>query len=100
MKLFKKKNPIDWNLDYEFICWLNKNLKQYYKKASKYVDLTFHHFTYQGQTFNQAELILILIEITDDLKEDYFSYGFDKDVERKVNVMLDIFKLIFPSLWW
>lgn len=100
MKLFKKKNPIDWNLDYEFICWLNKNLKQYLKNASKHVDLTFHKFNYKGKTYNQSELITILIAITDDLRENYFDYAFDKDVQRKANDMLDIFKLIFPSLWW
>ena len=26
----QKRTPIDWNLDYELIEWLNKNLKVFY----------------------------------------------------------------------
>lgn len=96
----QKRTPIDWNLDYELIVWLNKNLKVFYENASEVVDLTFHKFMYKGKEYTQEQLILKLIDITNYLKKEYFNIIKPKVVIRKTKEMFDILKLIFFTLWW
>ena len=94
------KTPIDWNLDYELIVWLNKNLKEYYNNASEVVDLTFHKFKYKKKEYTQEQLIEKLIDITNYLKKEYFFTKQPKKIISKVKEMFDILKLIFFTLWW
>ena len=65
----KKETPIDWNLDYELIVWLNKNLKVYYENANEVVDLTFHKFKYKSKEYTQEQLVLKLIDISNRIDE-------------------------------
>ena len=96
----QKRTPIDWNLDYELIVWLNKNIKEYYNNASEAVDLTFHKFIYKRKEYTQEQLIEKLIDITNYLKKEYFNLIEPKVVIRKTKEMFDILKLIFYTLWW
>lgn len=96
----EKETPIDWNLDYELIVWLNKNLKVYYENANEVVDLTFHKFKYRGKEYTQEQLIKKLIDTTDFLKKNYYILDNPKKIIRKTKEMFDILKIIFFTLWW
>lgn len=96
----ERETPIDWNLDYELIVWLNKNLKTYYENANEVVDLKFHKFMYKGKEYTQEQLIEKLIDTTDYLKKNYYVLDNPKKIINKTNEMFTILKKIFYTLWW
>ena len=98
--LFKKKTPIDWNLDYEFIEWLNKWFKEYRKNAIKVVDLEYRIYEYQGKELTQLQIIDRIIALTDILTNDEHYFGFDEEDIQRVDEIFDLFKLVFWSMWW
>lgn len=100
LEQLKKRVPIDWNLDYELIEWLNKNLKVFYENANEIIDLKYHKFKYKGKNYTQEKLIEKLIEITDYLKKDYYEVKEPQKIIDNVNEMFDILNLIFFTLWW
>lgn len=87
-----------WNLDYEFIKWVNSRFKKYKEKASKIVDLEFHRFEYEGKEYTQLELLDKVIKLSNEyidtnlLSEDKLNSIKDE--------IFDIFKLIFWTMWW
>lgn len=87
-----------WNLDYEFIKWVNSRFKKYKEKAGKIVDLEFHRFEYEGKEYTQLELIDKVIKLSNEyidtnlLSEDKLNSIKDE--------IFDIFKLIFWTMWW
>jgi hypothetical protein len=87
-----------WNLDCEFIKWVNSRFKKYKEKASKIVDLESHRFEYEGKEYTQLELIDEIIK----LSNEYIDAGLLS--EDKLNSIkdeiFDIFKLIFWTMWW
>ena len=87
-----------WNLDFELIKWLNEHLKVYYRDAVQNMDLGYYKFKYHKQEYTQEQLIVRLIEITDKLKETYFTIN--EDVVELMDEMYDLLKLIHWSLWW
>lgn len=91
-----------WNLDYYLIKWLNEHLKVYLKDANDFVDLTVHRFEYQGKEYTQLELLNKLITVTDELLSDYDDslVNHYEKVEKQVDEMYDILKLLHWSLWW
>lgn len=92
------KGDADWALDFSFIEWVNYWFKEYKKKASKMVDLTFHKFEYKGQTYTQIQLIDKIIELTDKIIEiDDF---WDKGVVEMVDEVFELFHKIFLAMWW
>lgn len=96
----QKRTPIDWNLDYELIEWLNKNLKVFYENANEIIDLKYHKFKYKGKEYTQEQLIEKLIDTTDYLKKNYFIVDNPKKIISKTNEMFTILKKIFYTLWW
>ena len=101
MGLFKKKPKIDWNLDYEFMKWLNKWFKEYRKNASKIVDLKFHIYTYNGKEYTQLQIIDRIINLTDKLIDENYYYGEDmKKVCDECMEVLDLFKIVYWNMWW
>lgn len=96
----EKDTPIDWNLDYELIEWLNKNLKVFYDNANEVIDLRFHKFMYKGKEYTQEQMIEKLIDTTDYLKKNYFIVDNPKKIISKTNEMFTILKKIFYTLWW
>ena len=94
----KKLKEECWNLDYNFIIWLNGHLKIFRDDAGKTIDLEFHMLNYQGKDITLLEAINRMIVLTDYLKfED--NYYFEDNV-NKINELLDLFKLSFTYLWW
>jgi hypothetical protein len=87
-----------WSIDYQFIVWLNTRLKVYLRDAPKVVNLEYHKFNYKGKEHTQLDLIIRLINITDKLKQSYWEYN-EGQIEE-INEVLDVFKLIFSTLWW
>jgi len=96
----KKISRECWNLNYEFIVWLKEHLSVYVKEASKMVDLEYHKFNHRGEEYTQLQLINKMIELADYLVEDERYFDWDPVPQEKVEELLEIFKLTFPSLWW
>ena len=86
-----------WNLDAAFIDWLNIHLKVFKKDAIKIVDLEFHKFNYNGEELTQLQIIDRLIQLTNDLKT---TNVWDQGYTGKQDEMLDLWKLVFPAMWW
>jgi len=96
----KKLKEECWNVNWSFILWLNEHLKVYKQDANRYVDLSYHKFDYKDKTYNQAEIVDRLIELTDNLIQDEHYFDFIDGVDQTVDEMLDLFVLVFPALWW
>lgn len=85
----------DWNLNTEFIHWVNYWFKEFKKKAK--IDMTFHKFEYNGILLTQEQVIDRIIQLTDTIIEVDDWWGIeDGDLEET----LDLFKLVFPAMWW
>lgn len=86
-----------WDLDSEFIKWVNSRFKKYKEQASKIVDLEFHKFKYKKKEYTQLELIDKIIE-----RSDTYLGGvvFEGKLDLIKDDIFDIFKLIFWTMWW
>lgn len=93
----RKKTPIDWNLNYEFIVWLNKWFRIYKKNASKVVDLEYFKFDYKGKKYTQIEIINRIIYLTGTVIE---KEGYLDNHEEIIDEIFDLFRLIFGYMWW
>lgn len=91
-----------WNLDYEFIKWVNSRFKKYKELASKIVDLEDHKFTYKRKKYTQLELINKVIDLTNEILDgDFWNTDITTvDIESKKNEIFDIFKIIFWAMGW
>ena len=99
----KKKKKIYkdcWNLDFAFLKWLNERLPVYKKEASQFINLEYYTYIYNGEVKTQLQLLDRLIELTAKLVENDHYYDFEDSITEEVEEVLDIFKLIFTSLWW
>ena len=98
----RKKAKVDWNLNWEFICWLNKWFKEYKKNASKIVDLEFHKFKYKRKEMTQLEIIDRIIELTDDVSKNW--WDFEDEVQNRIAKEIDeifqLFRIVFYTMWW
>ena len=90
----------DWNLDHEFILWLNYWFKEFKKKAK--IDLKFHKFEYKGKEMTQGEIIDKVIELTDKIHKYYYEFGSEeyKELGNDVDEVFDLFKLVYWCMWW
>ena len=86
-----------WNLNHEFICWINYWFKKYKEEAD--IDLQFYRFTVNGVQMTQGEAIDRVIELTDYIESDFYDFE-DKERDKAVNEVFDIFKEIFWCMWW
>ena len=92
-----------WNLDYEFIKWVNSRFKKYKEKAIGTVDLEYHKFKYKRKEYTQLQLIDRVIELTDEiLTDEYWNliYTDAERLEKNKDEVFDIFKLIYGVMWW
>ena len=87
----------DWNINTEFIYWINYWFKEYRDKAG--IDLSFHRFEYKGKEYTQKEIIDRVIEVTEEIIKDDDCF-WDKDVAKKVDEVFDLFHLVFYAMWW
>lgn len=90
---------IDWNLNSNFIKWLNKHFREYRDNANKIVDLTFHRFIYKGKELTQIQIIDRIITLTDEIK-DKDLYFWDEETTKKVDEVFELFHLVFYAMWW
>lgn len=92
-----------WNLNYEFILWLNSRFKKYREQAIKIVNLEYYKFEYKDKTYTQLQVIDRIIELTDYIiNNDYYEMIWS-DVERleaMKNEIFDLFKMSFGAMWW
>lgn len=92
-----------WNLNYEFILWLNSRFKKYREQAIKMVDLEYYRFEYKDNVYTQLQVIDRIIELTDYIiNNDYYEMMWS-DVERleaMKNEIFDLFKMSFGAMWW
>ena len=92
-----------WNLDCEFIKWVNSRFKKYKEQTSEIVDLEYHKFKYKRKEYTQLQLIDRVIELTDEILTDKYWDLIYTDAERLGKIkdeVLDIFKLIYGVMWW
>ena len=106
MKIITKKKLRQecWNLDYEFIKWLNEHLKIYKDEASKVVDLEFKKYKYEKKNLEYSQLGIInrLIDLTEYLLMNYYNYQ-SMEAEAMIKAkdeMYDLLKLVHFDLWW
>lgn len=82
-----------------FYAWLYEHIQMYLDKASKIVDLDYHKFEYNEETYTQRELLEQICEII----EYYFSDSFDdwneEDYEYVHNVER-MWAIVMPAMWW
>lgn len=90
----------DWNLNHEFICWLNYWLKEYKKNTTGMIDITYHKFMYKSKQWTQEEIIDRLIELTEYVNVNYYEYDKEKEIEQAVNEIFNLFHLVFWAMWW
>ena len=89
-----------WNLNYSFILWLKERLSVYVEEAGKMVNLEYHKFNFRGEEYTQLQLINKMIELVNYLTEDEKYFNLTQESSEKTEELLEIFKLVFSSLWW
>lgn len=92
-----------WNLNYEFILWLNSRFKKYRKQAIKMVDLEYYRFEYKDNIYTQLQVIDRIIELTDYIiNNDYYEMMWSdvEHLEAMKNEIFDLFKMSFGAMWW
>lgn len=92
-----------WALDYSFICWLAERVYRYKTVGGEVVNLEYHEFEYKGRTYNQLELIDILLTKCETFLKEYDEEGPWGDVDKILHTMYDIcdiWKELLPAMWW
>ena len=89
-----------WNLNYEFILWLNSRFKKYREKAIKIVDLEYYRFEYKNNVYTQLQVIDRIIELTDYIiNNDYYKIMWS-DIEHLEAMKNEIFDLFKNVIWY
>ena len=99
-----------WNLNETFLEFLYERLMMYIEIGGGMVNLNFHKFKFRGKEYTQLELLNIML---DDLKhlittdeDEYFGVNTKKykqilrEIPYRRNRVMDIWKLVFPAMWW
>lgn len=91
-----------WSLDYHIVKWLNEHLHVYLKDKSDFVDMEYWKYSYKGKSYTEYEITDKLVKITDELLSDYDDsiVNHYEKVEKLVDEMYDILKLLHWLLWW
>ncbi len=84
-----------WNLNDYFIGWLYEHLMAY-KDLAKVIDLNFHKFEFEGETYTQAQMIDMCIEQCKKCLTNEIIDCSDDDLTRAAQ----IFAVILPAMWW
>ena len=94
----KKISKECWCLNHTFLVWLEEHLKVYLKEASKIVDLNYHKFIYKNEELTQEEIIRKMLLLLDQIRGKDAWDG-DEYLD-KCSEILDLWKLVFHSMWW
>ena len=92
-----------WNLNYEFILWLNSRFKKYREQAIKIVNLEYYKFEYKDKIYTQLQVIDRIIELTDYIIDNNYYEMMWSDIEHleaMKNEIFDLFKISFSAMWW
>lgn len=86
-----------WSMDYSFHLWLYERLKMYLEVTP--VDLEYHHFDYNGNSYTQKQLIEMMLERLEfSFSKEY--NDFDNDQHQYVSEIEKIWALVIPTMWW
>lgn len=88
-----------WALDLFFYAWLYERLKMYLEINC--VDLTYHKFEFDGNTYTQAELIDQMIygcELA--LLQDRNCKRLTEKEEKVIEDVPWIWATVMPAMWW
>ena len=96
----KKISKECWNLNYSFILWLKERLPVYVEEAGKMVNLEYHKFNFRSEEYTQLQLINKMIDLVNYLTEDEKYFNLTQESAEKTEELLEIFKLVFSTLWW
>lgn len=85
----------DWNLNVEFVYWINYWFKEYRKNTDGMIDLEYFRFKYKDKEYTQKEIIDRIIVLTDRIikKEIWNSI-------KEIDEVFDLFHLVFWCMWW
>lgn len=97
---FYEECNTDWNLNYEFIHWVNYWFKVYLENADTIVDLEYRRYTYAGEEYSQKEIIEEVIKLTDEFIEREWELGGENELNEKLDEIFDLFRLVFWNMWW
>lgn len=96
--MIRKKLRRDcWDLDKAFFKWLYERVQVYLEDADKVIDLEIHTFDYQGIEYTQKALLELLL---DKLKLANEFNIWDAGYLELGNSIIDIWKIIWPFMWW
>lgn len=88
-----------WGLDFTFYLWLYEHLMMYKEKAANVVDLEYDVVDYEGKTYNQLQLIdMMLKRLRFRLSEEFddsnwWHHHYVHEIEK-------IWALVLPAMWW
>lgn len=88
-----------WALDLFFYAWLYERLKMYLEVNC--VDLTYHKFDFDGNTYTQAELIDQMIygcELA--LLQDRTCKRLTEEEDKAIENVPWIWATVMPTMWW
>jgi hypothetical protein len=88
-----------WALDLFFYAWLYERLKMYLEVNC--VDLTYHKFEFDGNTYTQAELIDQMIygcELA--LLQDRTCKRLTEEEDKVIENVPWIWATVMPTMWW
>lgn len=97
----KKKIHTDcYALDYSWLLWLKERLPVYLRDADRIVDLGYYKQSYNGKEYTQKEAILEMIGLVDYLTNAKYLYDWSDEYYEKCDILCDLWKLWWRSLWW
>lgn len=94
----KKISKECWGLDSAFLKWLKEHLIVYLKEASKVVDLNWYKFQYKGEELTQEQIIKKMLILLNSIEGKDIWDG--EEYTSKCDEILDLWKLVFHSMWW
>ena len=93
----KKIRTECYDMRYSFIKWTNEHFKQYLKDSIKIVDLDYHKYEYNNKIYTQREIIERIIYLSNCLLSSNIILETDEKMHEEI---LDLFRLVYYSMWW
>lgn len=88
-----------WDLNYTFYAWLYEHLRMYVDCSEKIINLEYHKFEWNGETYTQLAIIQMMIErLQFYFSEDY--NDFDEYDTAYVREIGELWALVLPAMWW
>lgn len=88
-----------WCLSACFYAWLYEHIKMYLDKADKVINLEFHKFKYNDETYTQKELLEEICEMIEYYFSDSYNDWNEEDCEYVSNIE-KMWAVVMPAMWW